>query len=243
MKPYYQDDNATLYLGDSREVFPSLPPPDLVVTDPPYGETRHQWDRWPVGWPSLLVSIPQFWCWGSLRVFWEHREEFEAFRLAQDAIWEKQNGTSMHNDRFRRVHELVVHFYPKASKWRDLYHQAVRIPTGKPKTIRRQMKPSHWGQVGKGTYEQGSLRLVRSVMRARNSHREGTSTTGKPVAIMRDLITYSCPPGGVVADLFVGSGSTLIAAREAGRRCIGIDASEAELEKAAKRLQQQFLQL
>lgn len=37
MKPYYQDAQVTLYHGDCREVLPTLPPVDLVLTDPPYG--------------------------------------------------------------------------------------------------------------------------------------------------------------------------------------------------------------
>ena len=36
MKPYYQDDYATIYHGDCREVLPQLPKVDLVLTDPPY---------------------------------------------------------------------------------------------------------------------------------------------------------------------------------------------------------------
>lgn len=37
MTPYYQDDAVEIYLGDCRDVLPSLPPVDLVLTDPPYG--------------------------------------------------------------------------------------------------------------------------------------------------------------------------------------------------------------
>jgi len=37
MKPYYQDDYCTIYHGDCREILPSLPKVDLVLTDPPYG--------------------------------------------------------------------------------------------------------------------------------------------------------------------------------------------------------------
>ena len=37
MKPYYQDEWVTIYLGDCREILPELPKVDLVVTDPPYG--------------------------------------------------------------------------------------------------------------------------------------------------------------------------------------------------------------
>lgn len=243
MKPYFQDAQATIYHGDAREVYPLLSRPAVVIADPPYGETRLKWDRWPAGWLDLLVDAPSFWCWGSLRMFWDHRDEFAAFRLAQDLVWEKQNGTAMHVDRFRRVHELVLHFYPIGRRWGDLHHDAPREHSGVPKTIRRQTKPSHWGQIGSGEYKQGSTRLVRSVLRARNSHRGGYATTGKPVSILRHLITYSCQMGGVVVDPFCGSGSTLLAAREVGRSAIGIDANEAECEKAAHRLSQSHLKL
>ncbi len=37
MKPYYQDEWVTIYLGDCREILSELPKVDLVLTDPPYG--------------------------------------------------------------------------------------------------------------------------------------------------------------------------------------------------------------
>lgn len=37
MKPYFQDDAVTIYLGDCRDILPTLEPVDLVLTDPPYG--------------------------------------------------------------------------------------------------------------------------------------------------------------------------------------------------------------
>jgi len=37
MKPYYEKDGITIYLGDCREILPNLPKVDLVLTDPPYG--------------------------------------------------------------------------------------------------------------------------------------------------------------------------------------------------------------
>ena len=41
MKPYYQDKSCTIYHGDCREILPSLPKVDLVLTDPPYGIGEH----------------------------------------------------------------------------------------------------------------------------------------------------------------------------------------------------------
>lgn len=37
MKPYYDHDGITIYHGDCEDVLPVLPPPRVVITDPPYG--------------------------------------------------------------------------------------------------------------------------------------------------------------------------------------------------------------
>lgn len=45
MTPYYRDDFATLYHGDCREVLPRLEPAALVLTDPPYGKVKGDFDE------------------------------------------------------------------------------------------------------------------------------------------------------------------------------------------------------
>lgn len=243
MKPYYDANGITIYHGDCREIFPKLQVPALVVTDPPYEQTRQAWDKWPAGWVDLLRSTPQFWCFGSLRMFWDRKADFDGLRLAQEIIWEKQNGSSPLNDRFRRVHEMAVHFYPSTRRWGDLYHVTPYVSTGTRKRIIRGKQPPHWGRIGAGSYEVGAERIVRSVMQAPNAHRQGGHANAKPVSIVRCLVEYSCPPGGVVADLFMGGGATLLAAREAGRPAIGIEVNERECERAALRLSQDHLTL
>ncbi len=57
----------------------------------------------------------------------------------------------------------------------------------------------------------------------------------KPVDLMVDLLR-KVPPGLVVADPFAGSGSTLLAARRLGLRCIGVEWDEGYCRKAARRL-------
>jgi len=64
----------------------------------------------------------------------------------------------------------------------------------------------------------------------------GLHPTQKPVCVLKPLIeSFSCP-GGVVMDPFCGSGSTLVAARESGRRYIGIELSEMYFQLARTRL-------
>jgi site-specific DNA-methyltransferase (adenine-specific) len=44
MTPYYDHDGITIYHGDCREILPALPKVDLVLTDPPYGMKKAEWD-------------------------------------------------------------------------------------------------------------------------------------------------------------------------------------------------------
>ena len=62
--------------------------------------------------------------------------------------------------------------------------------------------------------------------------------TVKPLALMRYLCRLIAPPGGVVLDPFMGSGSTLRAARDLGFKAVGIEIEEPYCEIAAKRLAQ-----
>jgi site-specific DNA-methyltransferase (adenine-specific) len=58
MKPYYEHAGITIYHGDCREVLPTLPPCDLVLTDPPYGVNKADWDSgfsW--DWLSQCAAI------------------------------------------------------------------------------------------------------------------------------------------------------------------------------------------
>ena len=63
-----------------------------------------------------------------------------------------------------------------------------------------------------------------------------THATVKPLALMRYLVRLVTPPGGVVLDMFAGSGTTLVAARQEGFRFLGCDADEGHVRIAQDRL-------
>ena len=133
MKPYFQTKTVTLYHADCRDLLPSLTA-DVVVTDPPYGETSLAWDRWQHGWLDL-IQPSSMWVCGSLRMFLQHAAEFANWKLSQDVIWKKHNGSNFHADRFRRVHEHALHFY--RGTWDSVYKSVQVTMDDNKRTVRR----------------------------------------------------------------------------------------------------------
>ncbi|HEY9367543.1 site-specific DNA-methyltransferase [Streptomyces sp.] len=238
--PYWTDGTVSLYLGDCRGVLPTLGvTADLVVADPPYGETSLAWDRWPTGWLVTAASVTSsLWCFGSMRMFLDNAHEFAGWKFSQDVIWEKQNGSGFATDRFKRVHEHVTHWY--RGDWGGVHHDTPRVHVShRTKGNASRGQVPHTGKIGSATWTDDGTRLTRSVIQHPSMWRRGAiHPTEKPIGILDPLIRYACPPGGLVVDPFAGSGSTLDAARAAGRRAIGIEANEAYAEKAARRLDQ-----
>lgn len=258
-RPYYEDDSVQLYLGDMREVIPALGlQADLILADPPYNETGLVWDRWPDGWLNTAAAHSNsMWCFGSQKMFFRRLNEFEdaGWKLSQDVVghdeddqpvyddvnvvWEKHNGTGFATDRFKRVHEHVLHWY--RGPWSKAHQDVPRVPSqglrqGSARTARSAAVP-HTGNIGEHVYHDDGTRLMRSVIKAA-SVRRGIHSTEKPLSLLLPLIRYGCPPGGLVLDPFGGSCSTLLAARQLGLRAIAIEGHEPHAEAAAKRLQQ-----
>jgi site-specific DNA-methyltransferase (adenine-specific) len=240
--PYYADEHVTLYHGDCREIMPTLGPVDCIVADPPYGETSLPWDRWPDGWVAAATEVTRsMWCFGSMRMFLTRYEEFAPlWKLSQDVVWEKPDGTGLAADRFRRVHEHALHWY--WGSWSDLHHDTPKDGTRKTaRTHVRRTKPTHQSSAPSALYVDDGSRLLRSVIGSANLHGRSLHPTEKPLGILDPLIRYACPPGGTVLDPFAGSGSTAEAARQSGRRAVLIEADERYCELIVRRMAQGVL--
>jgi site-specific DNA-methyltransferase (adenine-specific) len=241
MTPYFQSGNLTIYHGNCRQVMAAINGPfGAIVTDPPYGDTSLKWDKQVRGWMDPAEGFTDsLWCFGSLRFFLEMARTGESSRwkLAQEIVWEKQNGSGFHADRFKRVHELAVQFY--RGEWGEIYKKPVTTPDATARAVRRKRRPPHTGHIEASAYVSvdGGPRLMRSVIREPNCHGYAIHPTQKPVGIIRPLLEYSVPPGGSVLDPFMGSGSTLVAAWELGLKGVGIEINESACEAAARRIE------
>tara|TARA_R110000868_G_scaffold259743_15_gene518036 strand:- start:12501 stop:13271 length:771 start_codon:yes stop_codon:yes gene_type:complete len=234
----------TVIAGDCRLVMPSQGPFELILADPPYGDTSLIWDRRVEGWLALareaLTPSGSLWLFGSLRSFIGVAHEFTAarFRYAQEIVWEKQNGSAFHADRFKRVHELVVQFYRDDAAWANIYNDVQTTADATARSVRRKRRPPHTGQIDADHYvsEDGGPRLMRSVIYARNCHSRAIHPTEKPVGLIEILIRTSCPPGGLVGDWFAGSGAVGEACRATGRRYLGCEIDADMADRANSRI-------
>ncbi len=222
MTPYFSDDLVTLWLGDCREV-PAWLEADVLVTDPPYGIG---WSKgeWKAGHNSAAHAGIA------------NDENTDARDAALEA-W----GT----ERPAIVFGSLRAPYPPRWKRMLVFHKPV-MNSG---LIGSRMPwLANWepvfalGEWPDQTPTRDAVVGTRAITAAGYS---GYATRyghphAKPADVMETLIS-ACPPG-VIADPFAGSGSTLVAARNLGRRAIGVEIDERYAEKAARRLSQGVLE-
>ncbi len=190
-------------------------PFDLILADPPFGDTSLRWDRRVEDWQTvarnLIKPTGSMWVFGSMRFLGETYTRFigGGWRYAQDIVWEKHNGSAFHADRFKRVHEHAVQFYRDDAPWGQIYNDVQKTADATARTVRRKRRPPHTGHIEASTYtsEDGGPRMMRSVIYMRSCHGEAIHPTEKPVGLLEILIRTSCPPDGLIGDFFAGSGA------------------------------------
>jgi len=244
VRPYFERDGVALYRGDMRDVLTTGRfKAATCVTDPPYGETRYRWDRWPTGWVAAVSQVlppnASLWCFGTFRMFLEHAGEFDDWKYGQDIVWEKANLSGpTKRDRFARVHELLVHWY--RGRWTSLHHEITRVPKShavdKSHRSTHSEAAPHRSKYGKYAYVDDGLRMPRSVQRAAAVRFHAYGRTDKPIELFELLVTESTSRGDLVIDPLAGSGTAGVAAMRTERRAILIDADRVACDQAVERL-------
>ncbi len=238
MTPYYQDDHCTIYHGDTLEVLWTLDAVDAVVTDPPYASgSRLEAAKSSSGamlragrFADRPIELDQMTTTGFV---WMMRAVAQACRpLLPDGgsflsfiDWRQwPNLVGALETCNYRVQGMVVwdkgHF-GLGNGFRAQHELICHASKGVP-TI----------------YDKGTGNVLRWSREQPIDH-----PSPKPEELMEQLTAVVSPSGGTILDPFMGSGTTLRAAKNIGRKAIGIEIEERYCEIAAKRLAQEVLPL
>ena len=219
--PYFADDLVTLFLGDCREATEWLAA-DVMVTDPPYGRDWKQGGEL-LGSPRTTGGI-----------------------AGDKDTSSRDDALELWGDRLAIVFGDLMLAPPPGNRQALIYRKPPNAGVrGTFAGFRRDAEAVYllgpW-TAGLG----GRSGVIETSARVQGGGVVGISARyghphAKPVDVMETLIS-ACPPG-TIADPFAGSGSTLVAARNLGRRAVGIEIDERYAEMAARRLSQGVLGL
>jgi DNA modification methylase len=219
--PYYADESVTLYLGDCREVTEWLAA-DVLVTDPPYG----------IGWSQGARA---------------GTKSYAREGIANDQDTAARDTVLALFKRSAIVFGSPTTAAPAGARWTLVYQKPPDAGMfGSFAGFRRDWEAIYLvGSWPQDVATRSSVLRTRApsivsitATRYRNDRGAG-HPHAKPLDVMETLID-ACPPG-TIADPFAGSGSTLVAARNLGRRAIGVEIDERYAERAARRLAQGVL--
>lgn len=237
MTPYYQDDSVTIYHGPASDIWRQIKA-DALVTDPPYGNGAYVTDIRPddselsemvtrfrtaavFGYPENLVR----WCVGEHLVPTEWVTWWPTNPMrGRDGLLQRE---SEHIAIFGGVPgatRVMVERSPSAKRIARAFAGGGRV--GVDHDYRR--AGDVWTEAKPGSAFTAAIKL---------------HPNEKPIGLMRRLVTLCSSPGDIVLDSFAGSGTTLRAAKDLGRKAIGIEIEERYCEIAAKRCAQEVLDL
>jgi len=209
---------------------------DLILADPPYGLGKDYGNdsdkmeaaaylEWTAAW--LEIALPKLKPNGSLYIFltWRYSPEIfvwlkQRMSMINEIIWDRRvpsMGGSVR--RYSSVHDTIGFFAKAKDYYFDL--DAIRIPYDaetKKARSRKIFEGAKWLELGFNPKDVWSVSRLHKVHAEREDH-----PTQKPLEIIERMIKASCPPGGVVLDPFMGSGTTAVAAQNTGRHFVGYE--------------------
>lgn len=242
IEPYYEQDGITIYCGDCRDVLPTIAPEgvDLVLTDPPYGENTHSMAR-------------------TNRIGTTGKQGNRS--LSGNSV--PGRFAAIGDDDLRRVLEVCRNLTTSWIVSNMDYRHAFGFDATPPEGL-RMLRVGVWiktnpmpmisaDRPGQGWEAIAYLHRDDVKPRWNGGGRHGNfvlpveqdsgHATAKPLAMIRTLVQRFTDPDDLILDPFMGSGTTLRAAKDLGRRAIGIEIEERYCEIAVKRLQQSVLPL
>lgn len=249
MHPYYEQSGITIYHGDCRAILPQIEEVDVVIMDPPYSEYVHSKSR--QGSRPLTGSVsggsyasPANFC----------REKDFGFD-AMDEATRVQVGQWCATSVSRWV--LTFSDVESTDRWRsalcgcegglDYVRTGAWVKLGatpqftgdRPATGFEAITICH--PKGRKRWNGGGSHAVwlYPIVLNRGGNDPRLHTTQKPEPLMVELVRLFSDPGETILDAFMGSGTTLAAAKRIGRKAIGIERDERYCEIAAKRLGQE----
>lgn len=221
-------DHVTLYLGDCRDILPTLGPVDHVITDPPYEDELHKamgrirrndgremvdtlgFDGINATRPDVaaaVVSAASGWC-----ILFTLAEGVRAWRDPMQAAGAKWDTT-------------LAWVKPDA---RPRFN-------GQGAARGFECAVTAWCGPGFRKWNGGGKRGVYT--HCVNTNRQGEHPTEKPLPLMLDLVRDFTQPGQVICDPFMGSGTTGVAAVKLGRSFIGIEQNPKWFDLSCRRIQ------
>jgi len=243
MTPYYDDGKGIqIYLGDCRDVLPGLGPVDHVITDPPYSEYVHSKSRAGARVLDNTGFVADF----SRAVDFGFDPVTDALRQALAGICAPR-------------WTLVFSDVESTALWRDALVDGGLEYVRTGAWVKLNGTPQFTGDrpgvgfeaitvchpKGRKRWNGGGLPALwtHAVVNNRGGCDPRLHTTQKPLPLMRELVSLFTDPGETILDPFMGSGTTLRAAKDLGRKAFGIEIEERYCEIAAKRLAQEVLAL
>jgi site-specific DNA-methyltransferase (adenine-specific) len=217
MSLYYADDFVTLYHGDCLTEHREWLDADVLVTDPPYGiayESNFQRNKKLAKMGRPVANDATLAARDSALDAWGDRAAIAFGR------WDAPRPA---NTRARLIWD----------KGNSVGMGDLSFPWGRSE--------EEIYVLGKGFTGKREGNVIRAQMLMSGDASRPDHPTPKPVGLMERLIE-KCPPG-VIADPFAGSGATLVAAKNLGRKVLGVELEERYCEIIAKRCAQEVLDI